>query len=69
AIDKQRDKAREQLQALADKLDANLVDGLLNAEERDEADIHEQRQRIEQLRAALAELKSVEAKAKALLGM
>jgi pyruvate-ferredoxin/flavodoxin oxidoreductase len=54
AVDAQAAQARELLQRVAPQLDGVLVDGLLNATQVDEADIYEQRERVTQLKAALA---------------
>ena len=54
AIDQQRAQARSLLAALRGRIDADLVDAILGAEERDEPGIHEQRQRVTLLREALA---------------
>ena len=54
AVDAQAAQARELLQRIAPQLDGVLVDGLLNATQVDEADIYEQRERVTQLKAALA---------------
>lgn len=59
-LDKQNEFARELLGALADKIGKGLVDGLLNAEQSDEAGIAEQRDRVDALRAALAGIKTPE---------
>ena len=56
AADQQRRQARELLAALREQLDDDLVDAILNADESDEAGIHAQRDRIEQLREQLAVL-------------
>lgn len=48
--------ARVQLKALAHELDAALVDALLNADQSNEAGIHEQRERVAILNARLAQL-------------
>ncbi len=61
AITKQREQARELLQRLKPQLDAQLVDDILHADESDEAGIHEQRERIDELRNALRQLKSDDA--------
>ncbi|MCA1805600.1 MAG: pyruvate:ferredoxin (flavodoxin) oxidoreductase [Xanthomonadaceae bacterium] len=53
AIDQQRAQARELLAALRDGLDGPLVEAILQADEHDEAGIHEQRQRVTRLREAL----------------
>ncbi|MDR9436694.1 MAG: pyruvate:ferredoxin (flavodoxin) oxidoreductase [Thiohalophilus sp.] len=57
AVDKQREQARELIQALRDQLDDDLVEAILNADESNEAGIHDQRQRVEQLRQQLEKLK------------
>ncbi|CAK0759565.1 putative pyruvate-flavodoxin oxidoreductase [Gammaproteobacteria bacterium] len=54
SIDKQVDQARTLLMVLRSRLDGVLVDALLNAEQLSETAIHEQRQRVELLKAALA---------------
>ncbi|MDE2441123.1 MAG: pyruvate:ferredoxin (flavodoxin) oxidoreductase [Betaproteobacteria bacterium] len=56
ATNKLADAARSQLLALAPQLDAGLVQSLLDAEQHSETGIHEQRVRVEQLRAALTQL-------------
>ena len=56
ASDQLASAARTQLQALAGQLDAGLVEGLLNADQGSEAGIHEQRERVAVLNAALAAL-------------
>ena len=53
AVDAQAAHARELLQRLSSRLDKDLVDRLLHADQVDEADIHEQRRRVEALRAFL----------------
>ncbi len=62
SIDKQMEEARERLQKLAPKLDQTLVEELLNADQTDEADIYEQRQRVKVLREKLAGLNTPEAR-------
>jgi len=54
AVEKQQEYARELLTQLRPQLDAQLVDALLDADESSEVGIAEQRQRIEQLKQALA---------------
>ena len=56
ATDKLADAARTQLQALAGQLDPALVDALLAADQHSEAGIHEQRERVAELLAALKQL-------------
>jgi pyruvate-ferredoxin/flavodoxin oxidoreductase len=63
AIDKQREHARELLNALRDQLEGELVEAILQADESDEAGIYDQRQRIDKLRKQLAELKDSRAHA------
>jgi pyruvate-ferredoxin/flavodoxin oxidoreductase len=55
-LDKRLDYARELLQAHAASLGQELVDGLLNADQSDEAGIYEQRARVEELKQRLAQL-------------
>jgi pyruvate-ferredoxin/flavodoxin oxidoreductase len=62
AVDKQREMARELLDRLGDQLDAELVRAVLEADESDEAGIYEQRERVKQLDAALADIDSDEAR-------
>ncbi len=62
SIDKQTDFAKELLQKLAGDVGDNLVDGILKQEQRSEADIWEQRERVTQLKEKLANLNSPEAK-------
>lgn len=61
ALDKQREQARELLTSLKAQLDAKLVEAILSADESDEAGIHDQRQRITQLRQQLAQLNTPQA--------
>ncbi|MBZ0299085.1 MAG: pyruvate:ferredoxin (flavodoxin) oxidoreductase, partial [Anaerolineae bacterium] len=61
ALDKQVQQASEQLTALAGQVGQELVDAILSAEQRTEADIYEQRERVSLLKEKLAELKSDEA--------
>ncbi|OIQ84363.1 pyruvate-flavodoxin oxidoreductase [mine drainage metagenome] len=56
SINQQTAFARELLQQLTEHLPAELVEGLLQADQSSEAGIHEQRQRVAELRAALAPL-------------
>jgi pyruvate-ferredoxin/flavodoxin oxidoreductase len=56
AIDKQRDFAREQLQALRSQVGEELTDAILNADQSDEPGIDEQRERVRALRERLAQL-------------
>jgi pyruvate-ferredoxin/flavodoxin oxidoreductase len=56
AVDQQRAQARELLEALRERLDTDLVAAILEADEGDEAGIHEQRQRVARLREVLRDL-------------
>lgn len=53
AIDKQMEHAKELLHRLKSKLDNQLIDDILSAEQSDEAGIYEQRQRVAQLKVQL----------------
>ena len=53
AIDAQRNQARAMLRLLRSELDPGLVDALLEAQEGNEAEVHEQRQRVVALRSRL----------------
>jgi pyruvate-ferredoxin/flavodoxin oxidoreductase len=55
-LDKRQEYARELLLAQAAQIGQELVDGLLNADQSDEAGIYEQRGRVEALRQRLAQL-------------
>ncbi|MDH3948048.1 MAG: pyruvate:ferredoxin (flavodoxin) oxidoreductase, partial [Gammaproteobacteria bacterium] len=61
AIDKQEEHARELALALRDELGAELVDDIINADQSDEAGIHDQRDRVAQLRQKLKALSTPEA--------
>jgi pyruvate-ferredoxin/flavodoxin oxidoreductase len=61
-IDNHSDHARSLLKGLKKSLDTTLVEAILEAPQHDEIEVNEQRERIEQLRSALMELKSDEAK-------
>ncbi|WP_138503640.1 pyruvate:ferredoxin (flavodoxin) oxidoreductase [Nostoc sp. PA-18-2419] len=56
SVDKQAEFAAELLQQLSSELDENLVDSILKAEQKSEADIWEQRERIELLQQKLDEI-------------
>jgi pyruvate-ferredoxin/flavodoxin oxidoreductase len=56
SIDKQANFARELLQQLAPAISETLADAILTAQQGDEADIYEQRDRVGQLKQRLAEL-------------
>jgi pyruvate-ferredoxin/flavodoxin oxidoreductase len=53
AIDKQAEQAGELLTSLRERLDGELVDAILHADQSDEAGIYEQRQRIAELKQRL----------------
>ena len=61
ALDKRTEYAHELLVRLAGKLPETLVKGLLGADQSNEAGIHEQRKRVEELKKALAGVKAFEA--------
>ncbi|ARV57950.1 pyruvate:ferredoxin (flavodoxin) oxidoreductase [Nostocales cyanobacterium HT-58-2] len=56
SIDKQREFACELLTQLAPEIGESLVESILNAEQKDEADIYEQRQRVSLLKQGIDEL-------------
>ena len=56
SIDKQAQFAAELLQSLASEVGEELATSILNAQQQDEADIYEQRERIAQLKAKLQTL-------------
>ncbi len=62
SIDKQTEYAVELVNRLRDEIGHELADALVNADQSDEADIYEQRERVAQLKAKLATLDSAEAK-------
>jgi pyruvate-ferredoxin/flavodoxin oxidoreductase len=53
SIDKHNEQAKELVEKLKDKIGAELADALLNAKQVDEADIQEQRERVEELKKKL----------------
>jgi len=61
AINKQEEHARELALALRDELGAELVDAIISADQSDEAGIHDQRDRVAQLREKLKALSTPEA--------
>jgi pyruvate-ferredoxin/flavodoxin oxidoreductase len=61
-LDKQLEQARELLKKLASSLGENVVKELLEARQKDEADIYEQRQRVKELKARLQDLQSPDAR-------
>ncbi|MBN1302608.1 MAG: pyruvate:ferredoxin (flavodoxin) oxidoreductase [Melioribacteraceae bacterium] len=56
SVDKHMEYARELLAKLSDKLDKKLVESVLTAEQKSEADIYEQRERVEALKSQLQKL-------------
>ncbi len=62
SIDKQTEFARELLHGVAGAVGEDLVTAILNAKQKDEADIYEQRQRVDVLKERLHKLNSSEAK-------
>ena len=62
AIDSQRQMCTELLARLADKLDTGLVRSILEAQESDEASIHEQRERVNELNGRLGVLDTEDAR-------
>ena len=61
-IDKHAEYARELLKRIDGGLDQKLVDGILNADQKDETGIYEQRLRVEELKKKLEKLKTADAK-------
>ncbi|TAL01106.1 MAG: pyruvate:ferredoxin (flavodoxin) oxidoreductase [Verrucomicrobia bacterium] len=62
SIDKQREFAAELLRKLAPSVGSDLVENILLAPQKDDADIFDQRERIVELKKRLAKIESVEAK-------
>jgi len=62
AVDKQTEFAGELLGKLAGQVGAELADAILNADQRDEAGIHDQRERVATLKAKLQTLSDGDAK-------
>ncbi|MEA3278721.1 MAG: pyruvate:ferredoxin (flavodoxin) oxidoreductase [Pseudomonadota bacterium] len=62
AVDKQTEHARELVVRLADKIGGDLAEGLLNADQSDEAGIFEQRQRIAALKEKLNTMDDLDAR-------
>lgn len=62
SIDKQTEFAIELIVKLKNEIGAELVDSILNADQKDEAGIYEQRERVEQLKKKLETINSNEAK-------
>jgi pyruvate-ferredoxin/flavodoxin oxidoreductase len=74
AVDKQAEYARELLKQLAERIGTGLVQGLLDADQHDEAGVYEQRQRVAALKERLETISTdpsaaagVQGKAKRLL--
>jgi pyruvate-ferredoxin/flavodoxin oxidoreductase len=61
SIDKQNEFARELVQKLAPQIGDDLATGILNADQKDEAGIYDQRERVAALKAKLAGVKTAEA--------
>ncbi|MGB8367982.1 MAG: pyruvate:ferredoxin (flavodoxin) oxidoreductase [Limisphaerales bacterium] len=62
SLDKQKEFAMELVKKLASQLGDDLVSGIVNADQSDEAGIYEQRERVAALKQKLAKLDSPEAK-------
>ena len=62
SIDKQTEFAHELLRRLAGSVGEELVTAILDAKQKDEADIYEQRQRVDLLKEKLATLNSADAR-------
>lgn len=60
SMDKQTEYARELLKSLSSRIGETLVTEILEAEQKDEADIYEQRQRVALLKERLADIKDLE---------
>lgn len=61
SIDKQTEYARELVQRMSSQIGQSLTDGILNATQRDEAGIYEQRERVKQLKDKIKSLNTPEA--------
>lgn len=61
-IDKFTEMARELLQKLAPQVGTALAEAILNAPQKDEADIYEQRERVAELKSRLMQIDSPEAR-------
>ncbi len=61
SIDKQNEFAKELLVKLSDEVGKDLVDAILNANQKDEAGIYDQRERIVELKSKLEKINSKEA--------
>ncbi len=62
AIDKHNEIAKELVKKLSPELGEKLANDLINAEQKDEAGVHEQRERVAELKEKLKNIKSPEAK-------
>jgi len=62
SLDKQQEFAEELLKRMASQIGDDLASAILNARQKDEAEIYEQRQRVEALKEKLLGLQSDEAK-------
>ncbi len=62
SIDKQKEYAEELLKELENEIGSELVKAILNAEQKDEADIYEQRERVAELKEKLKNSDSDKAK-------
>ncbi len=62
SIDKQTEFAHELLRRVAGSVGEELVTAILNAKQKDETDIYEQRQRVDLLKEKLAKINSADAK-------
>lgn len=62
SIDKQKEFAEELLKGLENEVGSDLVNSIINAEQKSEADIYEQRERVEELKEKIKSLDSDEAK-------
>lgn len=61
SIDKQNEYAKELLVSLKDKIGVQLVESILAAEQKSEADIYEQRERVTELKSILEKIEGDEA--------
>ncbi len=62
AIDKHNEHAIHSLKSLASQIGEKLVDDIINADQRDEAGIYEQRERVEELKKLLEKINTDEAR-------
>jgi pyruvate-ferredoxin/flavodoxin oxidoreductase len=62
SIDKQKEFAEELLKGLENEVGSDLVNSIINAEQKSEADIYEQRERVAELKEKIKSLDSDEAK-------